>query len=77
LGHVGGVGIDVNGKIKIVGGKNHRLAIFGQNTGLQNVEPLDDENIRAVYAGDFTGQNVIGEVGINRGGDPAMTGLYV
>ncbi len=71
------VGVDVDGKIEEVGGKQDRLSVLGQFARLQNVQPFDNQDVGPVDDGLLARDHVIDQVRVDRHADIRLAGLDV
>ena len=64
LNHLG-IGVDVDREIEEIGDERNGLSIFGHPRRLQDVQPLDNENIGSIDHQDLAWKNVVVKVRID------------
>src|SRR5260370_21770097 len=60
------VGIDIDREIEEIRNHRNRLAVAWQPSGLQNIDAFDDQDIRPVDLDPFIGNDVVGQMRIDR-----------
>src|SRR5215213_3817009 len=70
-------GVDVDGEVDVVGDEDHVAARRLRQTGFQHVEALHDEDVGPSYGLSFVGQDVVGQVRVDRGARFAAAGFDV
>jgi hypothetical protein len=71
------VGVEIDREVEEVGHERDGLAILGRATGLQHVQPLDDQDVRMVDLDPLIGHHVVDEVRVDRCARRALPGLDV
>ena len=66
------VGVQENREVEKVGDERNLLAVARQAVGQQDVDPFEDENVRAVDDDRFPVHDIVGDMRIDRRGDVVL-----